>query len=389
MSTVLDALTSSCSAPSAERATTLPPIAYGSDELFALESDKVFKAGWVPLCRAEQVATPGSYYSIDLLGTPLVVTRDRDGVLRVLSRTCRHRWMEVATGSGTAPALQCPYHLWTYGMDGRLAGAPEMQGVEDFCKEDVALTAYHHEVWQGFVFVNLDGTAAPLAPQLAGLEAYIGGYDLANYQTVMPTDWGICEWDWKIMVDNFMECYHHMGPHRATIEDEFPGRLSTIDPGGDLYSMMWANQADGYRQDTTFLSPGAATLGPESYRRVAIFIVYPLLQVSMSPSFMYWLKTLPLGPGRIALQLDIAASPATLAMPDAERRKEELVESILAIHREDLDVCAAVQRAIRSGATGVGRLSLLEKALWEFYAYLGRQLGLSGSPVPLAETSAA
>lgn len=379
MSNVLDALVPSCTAPAAAQATTLPPIAYGSDELFALERDRIFSAGWVPLCRAEQLAEPGSYYSIDLLGTPLVVTRDRAGALRVLSRTCRHRWMEVVSGSGTAPALQCPYHLWTYGLDGRLAGAPEMQGVEDFCKEDVALTEYRHEIWQGFVFVNLDGTAAPLAPALSGLEAYIGGYDLANYQTIMPTEWGVCEWDWKIMVDNFMECYHHMGPHRKTIEDEFPARLSTIDPGGDLYSMMWANQADGYTANPPFMHPGAAGLGPESYRRIAIFIVYPLLQVSLGPSFMYWLKTLPLGPGRIGLQLDIAMSPAALAEPDAEQRKEQLIEAIIAIHREDLDVCAAVQRAIRSGATGVGRLSLLERALWEFYRYLGRQLGVAGA----------
>lgn len=384
MNAILDTLTNSCTAASPSQATTLPPIAYGSDELFGLETEKIFRSGWVPLCRVEQLAEPGSYYSIDLLGTPLVVTRDREGALRVLSRTCRHRWMEVVTGSGVAPALQCPYHLWTYGMDGRLASALEMQGVDGFCREDIALEVYLHEVWQGFVFVNLDRSAAPLGPQLAGLDAVVGPYDLAGYQTVMPTDWGVCEWDWKIMVDNFMECYHHMGPHRKTIEDEFPARLSTVEVGGEAYSLMWANQADGYPSDTPFLSPGAAALGPKSYRSLPIFIVYPLLQVSMSPSFMYWLKTLPLGPGRIALQLDVAMSPAALAMPDAEERKRYLVESIIAIHREDLDVCAAVQRAIRSGATGTGRLSLLERALWEFYTYLGRRLGVAATPLSIS-----
>jgi hypothetical protein len=104
---------------------------------------------------------------------------------------------------------------------------------------------------------------------------------------------------------------------------------------------------------------------------------------------MYWLKTLPVGPGRIELQLDIAMSPAALEGPEEEvaARRDELVRSIIAIHREDLDVCAAVQRAIRSGASDVGRLSLLEQPLWEFYRYLGRSFGLPIAPGSAADAA--
>jgi phenylpropionate dioxygenase-like ring-hydroxylating dioxygenase large terminal subunit len=393
-----------CLASSPSTASTLPPEAYGSDEVFTLETEHLFRSGWIPLCRAEQLREPGSYRSVDVLGTPLVVTRDRDGHVHVLSRTCRHRWAEVVTGEGVAPALQCPYHLWTYGLDGHLAGAPEMQGVEGFCKEESGLSEYRHEVWQGFVMVNLDGQAESTSVGLAALDDYVEPYDLAGYQTIAHTAWDICDWDWKIMVDNFMECYHHMGPHRASLEDRWPAKLSYTDQGGDGFSVMWTCQAPGYPEaESPMMSPGAPTLRPEHFSKQLIFIAYPLLQVVLAPGFMYWLQVLPVAPGKIELYVDVALSPAAMAESDIEDRKVKVIDGVIAIHKEDLGICAAVQRAVRHGAKGTGRLSLLEQPLWEFYRYLGRRFGLiepapgardepgptrQSSPLP-AETTAA
>jgi phenylpropionate dioxygenase-like ring-hydroxylating dioxygenase large terminal subunit len=373
-----------CAVETPDQAITLPPEAYGSDDLFADEVDQIFKRGWIPLCRIEQLSTSGSYYSIDILGTPLVVTRDRKGDIRVLSRNCSHRWMEVCSGAGEANVLQCPYHLWSFGMDGHLAGAPEMKQSTGFDRADYGLKQFRHEVWKGFVFVNMDGQATPVAEQLAGLAEIVDPYDFENYQTVEQTDWGVCDWDWKIMVDNFMECYHHLGPHRTTLESEFPAALSITGDCGEHFTTMWAVQAPGYPAEAPFLAPGRDTLPQEFSHKNLIFIAYPLLQVSLTPSFMSWIKILPLGAGRIECHLDIMMSPAALAAPGFEERRSQLVKSICDIHREDLDVCAAVQRAVRSGVTGVGRLSHLEQPLWEFYRYLGRELGLLTGPADLA-----
>jgi phenylpropionate dioxygenase-like ring-hydroxylating dioxygenase large terminal subunit len=235
---------------------------------------------------------------------------------------------------------------------------------------------FAHDVWKGFVFVNFDGQAEPLATQYAALDAMVDPYDLENYHTVEQTDWGVCDWDWKIMVDNFMECYHHMGPHRQSLESEFPATMSYTGDVGDYFTSMWSEQAPGYPAEPPFLSPGADTLTEEHSHKLLIFIAYPLLQVSLGPGFMYWLKTLPIGAGKIELQLDICMSPAALAAPELDERRSQLVKSICDIHREDIDVCTAVQRAIRSGVTGTGRLSHLERPLWEFYRYLGRELGV-------------
>ena len=379
-------MAATCAVDSPAHAITLPPEAYGSDALYADEVDRVFRHGWIPLCRIEQLPTDGSYYSIDILGTPLVVTRDRHSEVRVLSRNCTHRWMEICSGAGEAKVLQCPYHLWSFGLDGHLAGAPEMKQSNGFNRADYGLKQFRHELWKGFVFVNMDGLATPLAEQLAGLSAQVDPYDFENYQTVEHTEWGECDWDWKIMVDNFMECYHHMGPHRQSLESEFPAHLSSTGEVGDYFTTMWSAQAPGYPAAAPFLAPGADTLTPEHAHKLLIFIAYPLLQVSLGPGFMYWLKVLPLGAGRIEVHLDIAMSPAALAAPELEERRNQLVKSICDIHREDLDVCASVQRAINSGVTGVGRLSHLERPLWEFYRYLGRELGLIGNSAKLAST---
>jgi phenylpropionate dioxygenase-like ring-hydroxylating dioxygenase large terminal subunit len=388
MTELLEAMAATCGAPSPAEAFTLPPQAYGSKELFDLETERVFKAGWLPLCRVEQVAEPNSYYSADILGMPLVVTRDRTGELHVLSRSCRHRWMDVCSGSGTAKSLQCPYHLWSYGLDGHLGGAPEMAGSTGFKREDYALRPYRHEVWQGFICVNLDGTATSLNEQMAGLTDVVAPYDLANYTTVASTDWGTCPWDWKVMIDNFMECYHHMGPHRASLEAEFPARLSYIDPGGDHYSVMWSAQAPGYPANAPFLKPLGPNLREEHERKSLIFTAYPLLGVAMGPAYMYWLKIMPVGPGEMKLQLDIAMSPEAMKGDDFEARKATLIEMITGIHREDIDACTRVQAAINSGAADVGRLSLLEQALWEFYQYLGRELDIDSLATPIRSASA-
>jgi phenylpropionate dioxygenase-like ring-hydroxylating dioxygenase large terminal subunit len=378
MTTLFQQIAETCAAPSAAEALTLPPAAYGSQELFELETERVFKAGWLPLCRVEQIAEPNSYYSVDMLGLPLVVTRDRHSEIHVLSRSCRHRWMDVCSGSGTAKSLQCPYHLWSYGMDGHLGGAPEMAGSKDFKREDYSLRTYRHEVWQGFICVNIDGQASSLNEQLAGLTKVVEPYQLSTYTTVSTSEWE-CPWDWKVMVDNFMECYHHLGPHRETLEAEWPARNSWVDDGGDYYSVMWGEQAPGYPPTSDLVRP---TLDEKYYRKGLMFIAYPLLQMSAGVDSMYWLQSMPLGPGRMKLQLHITMSPEAMATDDFEERKANIVERITEIHREDIDACTRVQAAIDSGAADVGRLSILEKALYEFYQFLGRELDIDSLLAP-------
>ena len=130
---------------------------------------------------------------------PLVISRDLDGELHALSRVCAHRSMPVVDGSGSATRFVCPYHKWTYELDGQLRSAPMMQGAEGFSTSDCRLPEIQLEVWNGFVFVNADESAAPLSTQLTGLSAHIKNYDFASLRITETLDFP-SPWNWKILV---------------------------------------------------------------------------------------------------------------------------------------------------------------------------------------------
>ena len=150
-----------------ERASTLPPGFYVSPEIFERE-ESVFRRNWVSVGHIGEIPHPGDRFRIDIAGEPLLIVRGKEGEVRALSAVCRHRWMllDGAEGSGT---ISCPYHKWTYALDGSLMAAPLMEQAADFDKADCALPSFAVELWNGFIFVNLDGEAPPLAPQLAPL----------------------------------------------------------------------------------------------------------------------------------------------------------------------------------------------------------------------------
>jgi phenylpropionate dioxygenase-like ring-hydroxylating dioxygenase large terminal subunit len=369
-------LARAASAPLAE-ATSLPPAAYRSEELFALEVERLFRPGWVGVCREDQVAVAGDYVSVDLVGERLVVTRDRTGGLHVLSRVCRHRSMEILDGVGHASALQCPYHRWTYSLAGELVGAPHM-GSASLRESGCALPAFRTEIWGGFVWVNLDGGAAPLAPQLGVLEEQLAraGLDLGSQVVVDTTDWGECAWDWKVMVDNFMECYHHLGSHLESLNAAYPAQAAWTDQGSAAHGLMHiVPAADPPAAPDT----GWPTGDPMRDEPSCLVLVYPATMCSIRPSGTNVVRALPLGPGRIRLFIDMLAPPAVATRDDFPTILAARKEATARVNGEDVSACAAVQRGLDTPSATAGRLSPLEQPLWEFIRYLGATLVPPGS----------
>jgi phenylpropionate dioxygenase-like ring-hydroxylating dioxygenase large terminal subunit len=352
------------------RAVTLPPQVYGSEEIYRLEVERVFRPGWFAVARADQVSKPGDYLSVDLVGEPLVVTRDREGSIHVLSRLCAHRWMEVASGAGNAAALQCPYHLWTYSLSGQLVGAPHMVDSADFDKSTCRLPTLRHEEWGGFVFVNLSGDSPALAPQLATLEERLAPFDLDDQTAFETIDWGECDWDWKIMVENYMECYHHIGSHRKTLQDKWPGEMSWTEASPESYALMHVPPASGAtftRLDGTAYEPGDGLL----------VNIFPATIFGVGRYGLTVLRVFPLGPGRIRLITDHCL-PSGLATSEewADERAASMAQ-FRAIHLEDIGICQGVQRAAGSAMARPGRLAQLEEPLWRLYRHLGDRLGVA------------
>ncbi len=174
----------------------------------------------------------------------------------MMSRNCTHRWMEVCSGAGEAGVLQCPYHLWSFGLDGHLAGAPEMKQSAGFDRKDWGLKQFRHEVWKGFVFVNFDGQAAPVAEQLAGLAPMVDPYDFENYQIVEHTDWGGSatgtgrSW-WTTSWSATTIWARIAAPWRTSS----PPNSAEQVRAAPYFTTMWSRQADGYPAEEPFLRP--------------------------------------------------------------------------------------------------------------------------------------
>lgn len=351
------------------RARTLPPAAYTDADVFELEVERLFNREWICVGRMEQVDRPGDFLCVDLPAQPIVITRDRSGALNALSRICLHRGMPLVGGSGNARRLTCPYHNWVYELDGRLRGAPMMEGVEDLSESDCRLPRLALEVWHGFIFVNQNPDAAPLSPQLRGLERLIGNYGFENL-VIAETVHFDSPWNWKILVENFMEAYHHIGTHRETLEPLYPSRRSTIpDNDGEPWAFLWMPGLEAVAEDSVVFPD----LTAEERNGLFAACVFPTFLFAASGQNGIWYQLEPRAHDRMDLNIHILLPPEVAGgLSDEERRG--IGELVSAIHLEDIAANEGPWLGLHGALTVQGRLSTFEKAIWQLNQYWVRRL---------------
>ena len=356
-----------------ERATTLPPHYYTDADIWRVEQEMIFRRQWFAVGRADQVAEAGDFFTFDLVGTPMIIVRGKDGVPRAISAACLHRFMPVAEGSGNRTSFQCPYHLWTYGLDGQLIGAPEMERAEGFEKADCRLPEIRLEVWEGFVFVNLDRDAEPLAPQLTTLAGKLREYRLGDMRTAAVLDFPVSGWNWKITVENGVESYHHIGTHRDTLEPFFPGHFTSHDDVDGPYIYHIIPTRDRVRLPAKF--PVPADLRDDQWSQLTVAAVQPSMFLAAQPDEMDWLQIIP---GATAdshtARWWICYRTDAFDDPDFETKLEGSKAVLTAVHLQDIDACQAVWRGVTSQYAAAGRLSHLEKGVWQFDEWMKRQI---------------
>jgi len=345
------------------RASTLPPRCYTDPAFYALEVERILRREWLSVGRAEQVAQPGDYFTIDLLDEPLVVVRDQDNAIRVLSRVCRHRWMPVVEGVGNRNSFQCPYHLWTYGLDGRLLGAPEMQQAEGFDKAQCRLPTLRSEIWEGWIFVNFDPQAAPLTPQLEPLRRVIAPYRPADMRATPPLIYD-SRWNWKVMVENFMESYHHMGSHADTLQPFVPGAGTYADDSDGPYAILHNPAKE--RTVPLGLMPPISGLTMEEQTKFIVCAVFPFHLFAVNPDNMVYYQLHPHSVDHFTLRIFLCVPPAVAADPAVEHVRGFLDT----VHQQDIVACSGVQTGLHSRLATQGRFSHLEKALWQFNQFV-------------------
>ncbi len=361
----LDALREAADTPF-EEARAMPPSVYTSEEFLALELEHIFKREWFCVGRASALAERGDYLTCELAGQPVVVLRDGEGI-RAMSNVCLHRMSTILEGRGNARVLTCPYHAWTYSLDGTLRGAPAMEKNAGFCKGDYRLPQVRCEVWLGWVFITLDPEAAPVAERLAEVAELIAGYDMGRY-TESFFEEHVWDTNWKVLAENFMESYHLPVCHAGTI-----GGLSKLEemicpPGREAFNYHTILKDNSLR--IAMAHPSNDRLEGDMRRTTFLLALYPSLLITLTPGYFWYLSLHPKGPGQVKIRFGGGMSDDYAGDADAAENFTALKTLLDDVNVEDRGCTEKVYRGLCSDAARPGHLSHLERPNYDFARYL-------------------
>lgn len=354
-----------------ERAFAMPKSVYTSPEFLALEQSHVFAQDWLCAGRAESLPDPGDYLTMEIAGEPVVVLRDRDGAIRAMSNVCRHRMSTLLQGRGKVRAITCPYHAWTYNLDGSLRGAPAMTLNEGFCKEALGLPAIRCAVWQGWIMVTLNPEAPAPAEALAEVTDLIAPFDMTGYRETFRENF---RWatNWKVLAENFMESYHLPMCHAGTIGGASKLEEMVCPTGGAGFNYHWILKNDSV--PLALAHPSNTTLEGDDRRKTWLLAIYPSLLITLTPGYFWYLSLTPDGPGHVQVLFGGGMSEDWLADPAAEAHLASVRALLDDVNVEDKGCTEKVYRGLCSGLAQPGPLSHLERPNFEFAQYLARRI---------------
>jgi choline monooxygenase len=333
-----------------EQAYTIPAAWYVDDRIAGLEATNVFGRTWQVVARVDQLARPGEFVTAELAGEPLVVVHGRDGQLRAFYNVCRHHAAAVVTEEqGSASIFRCPYHGWSYGLDGSLKGAPEFEGVCGFDRSQNGLVPVRVGTWEQFVFVNLDAKAAPLAFFLGGLARRVAPLNVGALHFFERRVYNL-KCNWKVFVDNYLDGGYHV-PHLHK------GLNSVLD-----YKQYTIETEDRYCLQSSPMvasSDDAATAATRTGDRAWYFWQYPNFMINLYRGYMDTNLVLPDGVDRCTVIFDFYFDDVSEAAIERNRESISVGERV---NDEDVGICEAVQRGLHSQAYGAGRLSVRREA---------------------------
>jgi len=334
-----------------DRASTIPSPWYFDEGLAELENSAVFGKSWQAVGRADQVQNPGQFLTADIAGDPIVVVRGEDSQLRAFYNVCRHHAAAVVTeAQGCAKQFRCPYHGWTYGIDGALKGMVEFDGVCDFERSANGLVPVLVDAWENFVFVNLDPGAGSLRDFLGSIPPIVAPLQLTEKLRYFDRRIYTLQCNWKVYVDNYLDGGYHV-PHAHK------GLSSVI----EYTKYTIENFERACLQSSPLSSDSSSEAGVASTRQGRAFYlwIYPNFMLNAYEGVMDTNVVVPLGVDKCAVIFDYYFSDISTA---AERRNRESIAVSEKVQDEDMGICDAVQRGLGSRAYLAGRLSVRREA---------------------------
>ncbi|MGH7576766.1 MAG: aromatic ring-hydroxylating oxygenase subunit alpha [Longimicrobiales bacterium] len=346
----------------------LPREYFTSAAIYADELERLFLARWLCACREEEIARPGDYRLVEIAGESVMVLRDAGGRLRAFYNVCRHRGARLceAPAGRLRNTIQCPYHAWTYRLDGSLAGAPHMQEYEGFDRRDYPLHAVEVGTWEGFVFVNLAADPEPLEAWLAPIRFRFSRFNISELRSARRIEYHVAA-NWKLIFQNYSECLHC-----PTIHPELAERTPYNSGENDLVEgpflggfMVLTDGDDSLTTGGEACAIPVGDLPPEDLRRVYFYSIMPNLLLSLHPDFVMFHTLWPESVGRTRIVCEWLFHPDAPGV--AGFRPDDAIEFWDRTNRQDWHVCESTQAGVASRAYAPGPYSPRESlpAAWD------------------------
>jgi choline monooxygenase len=361
-----------------ECAQTLASRFYTDPAVLEMERSRIFRRTWQLAGTLSQacgevngpkrtIADPESFFTADVCGEPIVVVRDKQGTLRAFSNVCRHRAGPLASGSGCKSVLRCGYHGWTYTLDGRLIGTPDVEGVEFFDRSTMGMVPLRLETWEQFIFVNFDPNAEPLSAYLGDIPDQARGFQFDGLQFAERRDY-VIDCNWKVYVDNYLEGYHIPIAHPGLMReiDYAQYRTDTFRYHSQQFAPIRAMKpGDGGER---FYAPGTGL------KEALYFWIFPNLMLNIYPDNVSTNLIVPLSHEKTLTIFEWFFRDV-----GSEKVRERIKKAVAfsdKVQQEDIGLCQSVQKGLRSATYDRGRYSVKrENGVHHFHMLLGEFLG--------------
>jgi Rieske 2Fe-2S family protein len=345
---------------------TLPQRYFVSSEIFAKEQAAIFSSLWMLVGHQSQIGKAGDYFVQEVASESLIIVRDQKAEVRGFYNVCRHRGTRLCEDqTGHSSTIQCPYHAWTYGLDGRLVGAPHMDKVQGFDKAEHSLYAINLALWEGFIFVNLADEPTPLEEVFAPVARKFKHWNLPKVRSAKRIEYDVRA-NWKLIFENYSECYHCPGVHPA-LQKLTPSALAENDlcEGPFLGGFMPITKGHSLTMTGNACALPVGDIKGENHDRIFYYSIFPNMLLSMHPDYVMVHQLWPQSPERTLILCDWFFHPE--AFDRADFHPDDAIEFWDMTNKQDWHVCELSQQGIVSRAYQPGPYSPRESipAAWD------------------------
>jgi len=349
-------------------AETLPQHYFVSPQIFAEELQKIFATNWVLVGHQSQLAKPGDYFLAEVAGESLIVAKDQRSTIRAFYNVCRHRGARLCEEqTGHAAAIQCPYHAWTYALDGRLLGTPHMDETPEFNKAEYPLKPARLALWEGFIFLNLGDASASLEKCFEPLDGKFSPWNLATLRSAKRIEYEVGA-NWKLIFQNYSECYHCLGVHPELSKiSPYDSAENDLTAGPFLGGFMRIASGKSLTKSGDACALPVGNFGDEDFRFVFYYSIFPNMLLSLHPDYVMVHQLQPQSPERTLIFCDWFFNPEAFEHSDFD--PDDAVKFWDTVNKQDWHVCELSQQGISSRAYEPGPYSARESipAAWDHY----------------------